>query len=113
MGLTTCHVHELVPSLLFFFSFSLPLPTATNVSGTIIVKLAPLSGSSLCMSLHGYQTLAPRPWQATLIHGLPLASVFQIQPPSHGGRVASRGFPIKEILICCVLPVASLAGKLT
>ena len=31
--------------------------------------MAPLSGSSLCMSLHGYQALAPSPWQATLIHG--------------------------------------------
>ena len=62
---------------------------ATRVSGTIIVKEAPLSGSSLWWSLQGYQTLAPIPWHATLIHGLPRLSFSQTQPPSHGGRIAS------------------------
>src|SRR3954469_12015023 len=106
MGFFTFQVQVVSPSPADLLSTILPLPTATSVSGTVMLREAPLSGSSLWWSLQGYHTLAPRPWQATLIQGLSCASFFQIQPPSHGGLVASRGFPEKEIWSCAILPAA-------
>jgi hypothetical protein len=52
-----------------------------------------LSGSSLWWSLQGYHTLAPSPWQATDIQGLPVLSREKIHPPSQGGRTATVGLP--------------------
>src|SRR5215204_3401184 len=112
MGLVTAHVYVAV-ALLFIFLFSIrPLPTATSVSATVMLRVAP-SGSSLWWSLQGYHTLAPNPWQATLIHGRPFSSLDQIQPPSHGGRFASLGVPSKLTLMVSVLPAVSIDGKLT
>src|SRR5882757_3321716 len=108
MGFTTYQVQVLVPSAFFFFSFRRPLPTAVSESGTVILSTAPCSGSSLWWSLHGNQTLAPSPWQATLIHGRPFSSFFHIHPPSQGGLTASRGFPWYQMVRLAVVALPCL-----
>src|SRR5678816_2838409 len=92
IGLVTSHVNEAFALATDLF-FKRPFPTATKLSGTIMVSVAPLSGSSAQKSLQGYHNEAPSPSQATLIHGRPCLSFVQTQPPSHGGIFASLGFP--------------------
>src|SRR6185312_15389652 len=95
MGLTTAHLVVVVPSPFFFLYWRRPLETATNVSGAIMVREAPLSGSSLWWSLHGYHNDAPMAWHVTVIHGLPSESRAHVHPPLHGGLVLSCGVPEK------------------
>ena len=45
------------------------------------------------LALLGEEVSNAKPWQATDIQGRPFASRSKIQPPSHGGRTAARGFP--------------------
>ena len=50
----------------------------------IVTDTLTLSTSSYIWSLLGHQILAPIPWQLLATKGLPLSSVFQLIPPSHG-----------------------------
>src|SRR5688572_3895613 len=104
MGFFTCH-DQVVLFPAFFFDTRLPFATAIRLPGTVTWIKAPRSGSSLWWSLQGYQTLAPRPWQATVIHGRPFESLVKIQPPSHGGLIATLGLPVKYMVIESI-PVA-------
>src|SRR5205085_12644840 len=92
MGFTTNHSYVVVPSALWVVSRRRPFDTSSSASGTVSA-IRWLSGSSACVSLLGHHTLAPSPWSVVTTHVRPRLSLVQVKPPSHGGRLAGRGWP--------------------